>query len=572
MLFVLFLIYSCANVVSPTGGPRDTDPPVVKESNPGNYAVNFNDNKILISFNEFIQLKNASQKLIVSPPLAETPKLLVKGKTLSIQLNNELLENTTYTLNFLNSVADLNEGNAENNFQFVFSTGNYIDSFQIRGFISDAYTLEKQKDIFVLLYENLSDTAPIKEKPIYVTKTNEQGEFHLKYIKNGSFKIYALSDANNNLMFDLPNEKFAFYDSLIIPSFEYKMIVDSANIDSVRIDTSIVYKPDNIKMFLFSEDNKKQFLSGSSRPLKYKLNFLFNIPLIDSFFNFSISGINQSDDKAFINEISNNSDSLTVYITDSIIYNQDTLNCIINYLIKDSVDQLINHFDTLNLTVKSLVKKQKDIVRPDSILVHKINVLDGNIFDINKELTIEFYYPVENIDNDKIKLYEFTDSVKNPIEFSLIKDKNSRKYIFEYPFISEKKYRLDVLYGSFSDHYNHFNDSISVNFTMQKSDQYGKLILHIEKPQSSFFILLTDEKDVVLQTFYSDDIRKNKITIPYLKPGNYKIKAIIDTNGNKKWDSGNYLKKIQPEKVIKYHETINIRSNWDLELDWNINK
>lgn len=568
MFPLAFIAFSCANLTMPTGGPKDNNPPEIIESTPANYSANFSDNKISVSFNEYIQLKSANQKLIISPPMAEQPKLLTKGKTLSILFEGDLMENTTYTLDFFNSVADLNEGNAESNFQFVFSTGTQIDSFKVKGSVVDAYTLEKQKEIYVELYENLSDTAPLKQKPVYVTKTNDQGEFSIKYLKKGNYKIYALSDVNNNMKFDLPNEKFAFYDSLIIPSMVYKVQQDTSVKDSIKTDTTIVYKPDNIKLFLFTEDKDKQYITSAARNSKYKMSFIFKKPLIDSLIIIKLLNLNDNYENSLIIEKTTSYDSLFVFMSDSVLYNADTINCEVEYLTTDSTGQMINYKDTFQLAIKQITGKSKIKQEVDTVLQCRYNISEGKILDLNKKPEIDFSFPILIDDLSKIQLFEFQDTIKIQKKFNLIRGKGPRKYIVDADYTAGKKYFLELKKGAFVDYYGHLSDSISFTFSVQNDDQYGKILINLTMSDNKYFLVLTDDKDKTLSMWCSDQAKNNKIEIPFLKPANYRLKAVRDSNENRKWDTGNYLKNIQPEKVVKYKEDINVRANWDTELDW----
>lgn len=566
---VIFIVFSCANLTMPTGGPKDTYPPEIIESSPANYSTGFSDNKISVSFNEYIQLKNATQKLIISPPLDEQPKLMAKGKTLSVQFESDLMDSTTYTLDFFNSVTDLNEGNAESNFQFVFSTGSQIDSFRVKGSVVDAYTLEKQKEIFIELYQNLADTAPLKQKPIFVTKTNDQGEFSIKYLKKGIYKIYALSDVNNNMKFDLPNEKFAFYDSLIVPSMEYRIQQDTSVKDTVRIDTTVIYKPDKIKLFLFTEDRDKQYITSAERNSKYKMSFIFKKPLIDSLANFRLLDFSDNSENSMIIEKTASCDSMTIFLTDSVLYNEDTLGCEMEYLIIDSTGQTIDEKDTFMLAVKQISGKSKIKPEVDTLLLCSYNISEGKILDINKKPEINFSYPILKADPLKIQLFEFQDSVKVLKKFNLINWKGTRKYIVDAEYTAGEKYFIEINKGTFVDYYGHKNDSSAFSFSVQNADQYGKIIINIKHEDNKYFILLMDDKDKIISKWCSDQTKNNKMEIPFLKPANYRLKAVKDDNENRKWDTGNYLKNIQPEKVVKYKEDINVRANWDTELDWN---
>ncbi|NJK86151.1 MAG: hypothetical protein HC906_09450 [Bacteroidales bacterium] len=216
LLFFL-IAFSCARIGSPTGGPKDVDPPRILMSEPENYSTGFKGKELEITFDEYIQIKGIDKELFISPPLSEKPVTKIRNKTLVVDLNNELIENTTYTLNFGKAIADNNEGNALTNYEFVFSTGDYLDSLSITGKVMNAFNLTPPKEgTFVMLYENLNDTAPLTQIPLYISKTDKSGNFRMNNIKTGNYKIYSLTDENSNMFFDQQKETFAFIDSVIV--------------------------------------------------------------------------------------------------------------------------------------------------------------------------------------------------------------------------------------------------------------------------------------------------------------------------------------------------------------------
>lgn len=219
------MLYACANVVSPTGGPRDEDPPVVVRSEPPNFSANFTGGEVRIYFDEFVELRNVRQQLMISPPLEKTPDFRVRGRSIVFDTGTDLRENTTYSFFLGDAIRDITEGNALPNFSFVFSTGDYVDSLSVRGKVLDAFTLEPVKDVLVMMYdrmpeeEKLIDSVPYLERPVYVAKTGAEGQFRIGNMREGDYLMFALVDNNANYLYDLPEEKIAFIDSLVRPEY-----------------------------------------------------------------------------------------------------------------------------------------------------------------------------------------------------------------------------------------------------------------------------------------------------------------------------------------------------------------
>jgi len=365
-------VFGCAKVSAPTGGPKDTEPPVPLRSSPVNYSTNFKGKKFIVEFNEFIDLKNVSQELLVSPPVENKPKTVMRGKKMVVRINNKLADSTTYNFNFFNSITDLNEGNILENFQFEFSTGDTFDSTYMGGIVTNAFTDYPQKNIKVLLYRQLTDSTPRTQKPECVGRTNNDGLFIVPNMKAGvNYHVFALQDMNNNNLFDLPNEAIAFCDSTIQPSFKPMLVYDTITLiekisrdkkdtifrDSIYSYTEMVTTIDNVKLRLFTEENHVQYLHDVYRPERRLLTVGFN-DLVDS--TFSIKPITDSAfaENWYMIENQLPTDSVVMWITDSMLYKQDTLKMQVSYMMKDSNNADYLKTDTLEFIAKAAASKQ----------------------------------------------------------------------------------------------------------------------------------------------------------------------------------------------------------------------
>ncbi len=446
---VFLFLASCAQVGSLTGGKKDKEPPVLLKSTPEKQSLNFKDNKLTFKFDEYFVLSNLNSVFICSPPLLEKPDFKIKGKKLIVKFNEKLKDSTTYMLWFGDALQDNNEKNPYKDFKFVFSTGNEIDTMEISGVVKDAFTNKPDEEMFVLLYKNNNDSCPIKQKPYYIAKTDTSGKFTIDFIKNGSYKIFALKDLDANLQFSLPNEKIAFIDSLIIPKVETETIIDTfkagsvLNIGNKSIGDTLVndtiirhneykYSPKNITLFSFEEDNSKQYVVNSSRDTYGMCKFEFN-KIADSVlilpYNFSFK---QND---FIKEKSDTGKSVIYWIKEKQIYQKDTLSFLVSYYNKDSIGITETETDTILLPFNF----EKDTLQK---FVEFIDL--KNKQDSFQNFIIETNYPISKYDTSKIKLFEVFDTLVADVrKQKLIKTQriSPEQLLFEVkrPFINEFK-------------------------------------------------------------------------------------------------------------------------------------
>jgi hypothetical protein len=602
-IFVLFLLKDCAKIGSPMGGPKDETPPRVLKSNPENYSLRFKEKRIEIAFDEFIQLKNINQELVVSPPLEEKPVVRLKNKSIIIDLNGNFLDSTTYTLNFGQAIADNNESNLLENYQFVFSTGNYIDSLGISGLILNAFDLKPSEEpVTVMLYDEIYDSVPYKKIPRYIGKSTKKGYFEINNVKDDTFKVFALKDKNYNLIYDLPDEEIGFLDTTIILSAKLirefldsvSMSADTAHNDSIPAfvtDTLAAPVPDSLlqdslvqdtitfpkrnkysvsfELFFFKEDKKPQYMLGSSRTNSKKLGFNFNRPLTDSIM---IEPLNFTCDRNwYILEKNVSGDSLIYWIKDSMIYNLDTLLLHLKYPATDSLNNDVPFNDTVRLVyTKEIVKSRKkdDKSEPEKeSLKLSISIGNGATQDIYKAIAINSEFPVQNLEVSKIHLFKRQDTLEFSEKFILQPDSlHLRKFWINHEWEETMNYRLFLEPQTFTDIYGITNDTIIIAFKTQSLDHYGRLIVNLANVQQDILLQLLNEKDNILRVKQLKE--SGSIDFSYLEPGKYKLKAIFDNNANGKWDTGKYLQKIQPEKVQFYTGEINVRANWDLEVNW----
>ena len=620
ILFLLILwISGCAKVVAPTGGPKDVEPPKILSSDPPNQSTNFDGDEIKITFDEFIQLNDLNQNLVVSPPLEEKPEVLVKGKSLNIEFPVELKDSTTYNIYFGNAVQDYNEGNPIENFQYVLSTGEYIDSMSVEGKILNAFNLLPEEDVLVMLYSDFSDSVPMKNIPEYISKTDKEGFFRINNIRNDEFKIFALQDANKNYLFDLSDESIAFSDSVVNFWMETKTVADTIFVhDSLLADpnemiidsiwvSSQDFSPDSLAadsaesvkdsllvikhkpidtiitrersyfpvplfyLMLFNEDKETQYLANSKRDDKRRLELIFNQPVKDSLVVELLDTTIES--QWYIQENNLTHDTIFYWLTDSALYNKADIKTAITYQKEDS--NLVYHWTTDTINFRYFESEQQGS-GSDTLLTIQLNVKNQSTFDLNKPIRLNLGTPVQSVDTSKIRLYAIDDTLEKALAVNLEKDSLFfRQYRILNTFAPDSNYRLEIYPKAFTDIYETSNDTMIIAFKTRELDYYGKILADITGIDSTAQIIAQiivsgkDEEKVVREKMVRED---QIVEFPYLPPKEFLFKIIVDKNFNGKWDTGEYLDHRQPEEVFYYDNPIKIRSNWDIEISMPLKK
>jgi uncharacterized protein (DUF2141 family) len=524
-----FLFAGCAQIVTPGGGPKDIIPPQVEKYIPDSAATNFKSKNIVISFNEFIQLNDLQKELTISPPMNIQPEVKVKGKMLFIEIKDSLKQNTTYTLNFGNALRDFTENNIKTGFQYIFSTGSYIDTLKLSGAVKNALDQKTDKGILVMLYESFDDSIPYKKGPFYFAKTSADGSYRITNIRPGTYKAFALKDANENYKYDSPAENIGFSDTLIKISRNTKL-----------------------NLQLFKEEPKKQMLLKSSVRGYGNTMLIYAKPVREISYKPLNAGTKT---ETFITEFSPNRDSIQVWFP---VFPKDTL-----YFTVITDEKTM---DTIRIAT-SQFKKDGGSSRGETFKLNMTaNVSKDKKYEINKGLILRFNHPID-LNNSNLKNVYLT-SLSKRIDYTNLDSVkiNDQNFVFKFPLEQDSTYQLHVLPSAFKDIFNLTNDTFKVNFQEQDEKYYGTLKLNLKiKSKSGYLLDLMNEKGEI---FPYGGVDKNVFSYFLLPPGNYRLRIIYDKNGDGKWTSGNYIIHQQPEKVIYYPGSITIRSNWDLELEW----
>ena len=586
-LYYIFIIiaaavmYSCANIGNPSGGPIDKTPPIFMRSNPTPNAVNVKDRKIEIFFDEIVSLKDPSTKIIVSPAQTEMPRMSALGRKVTVELVDSLLPNTTYTIDFSNSIQDNNEGNAIDNFAFAFSTGSVIDSMRVSGYMLDSRTLEPMQSVVVGLQSNLADSAFHKEKLQRVALTNDRGQFTIRNVSPGSYHIFALKDLDRDYKFGNPTEDIAFLDSIIVPSIGSREAADTVYNDLNEIDTIMratrpAYFPNDILLSMFNEDRKSQYLANNLRVDSTRISLTF-AAASDTLPSLSIVGRNDVPDQWYTLERSQTNDTLTYWIRPPHLVSADTLMVATTYLRTDTASNLSWGTDTLKFTFqRQKAKKKKKNEETDSleqIRFMELHPLANGTQEVYAPLLLQTGTPIERYSREAFHLQRKlqNDTTFYPAEIKSIALRDStlsrRDLMLKVDWEPGAAYTLAVDSLAMTDIYGLQTKPLKVDFNVRKMEEYGNIVFNIPAVRDSAIVELLDGTDkVVLHT----PVKSHRAELLNLLPGKYYARLFIDRNGNGKYDTGNYDMHLQPEETVYYPGAINLKKNWDVEQTWDI--
>ena len=574
-------MYSCANIGNPSGGPIDKTPPIFMRSNPTPNAVNVKDRKIEIFFDEIVSLKDPSTKIIVSPAQTEMPRMSALGRKVTVELVDSLLPNTTYTIDFSNSIQDNNEGNAIDNFAFAFSTGSVIDSMRVSGYVLDSRTLEPMQSVVVGLQSNLADSAFHKEKLQRVALTNDRGQFTIRNVSPGSYHIFALKDLDRDYKFGNPTEDIAFLDSIIVPSIGSREAADTVYNDLNEIDTIMratrpAYFPNDILLSMFNEDRKSQYLANNLRVDSTRISLTF-AAASDTLPSLSIVGRNDVPDQWYTLERSQTNDTLIYWIRPPHLVSADTLMAATTYLRTDTASNLSWGTDTLKFTFqRQKAKKKKKNEETDyleQIRFMELHPLANGTQEVYAPLLLQTGTPIERYSREAFHLQRKlqNDTTFYPAEIKSIALRDStlsrRDLMLKVDWEPGAAYTLAVDSLAMTDIYGLQTKPLKVDFNVRKMEEYGNIVFNIPAVRDSAIVELLDGTDkVVLHT----PVKNHRAELLNLQPGKYYARLFIDRNGNGKYDTGNYDMHLQPEETVYYPGAINLKKNWDVEQTWDI--
>ena len=592
-LFTLLLFAACARMGSPDGGWYDDTPPRVVNSTPDNHGVNVKTNKITINFSEYIKLEDAQNKVIISPPQVEMPEIKASGRRIIVDLKDTLKENTTYTVDFGDAISDNNEGNPMGNYTFSFSTGDHIDTLEVSGYCLNAQNLEPIKGLMVGLYNDFADSLFHKQPMMRVSRTNGSGYFSIKGVAPGTYRCFALQDNDGDLVFGQKSEIIGFNHDSIKPTWKMDARPDTLWLDSLHIKDIVSmpyihFLPDDVTLLCFQEPQTDRFLLKTERNTPERIGMYFTYGS-DSLPR--LRGLNFNEKDAFIIEASQKNDTLTYWLADTTLVNQDTLEIEATYLMTDSLGALVSHTDTIAFSAKvSYAKRMKAKLKEfeewqkeqekkkkrkepyDSIMPVdplRIKLSSNGFLDPNQRLYFETPEPLSRCDTAAIHLSMMVDSVwtDHPITLRQVA---VRRYELAADWAIGQEYKLEIDSAAFQGLYGAVSHRTKQNIKVRTEDDYSSLVMELSGVSltDSIVVQLMDTGDKpVRQTLADAD---GVAEFAYLKPGTYYVRAYIDLNGNGQWDTGVYDQDLQPEPVYYFHEKLDCRQKWDVSRKWNL--
>ena len=597
LLSVVFLVQSCANAVAPTGGPKDTTPPKVKVAIPENNITGFNGRTIEITFDEFVTLENANQNVLFSPPLAEKPNIRLKNKTVVIKFKESLAANTTYTIHFGTAIKDLHEGNALEDYVYSFSTGDYIDTLRIAGKVINAEDKKPVEEAYVCLYAEREglDSLPTTTIPDYLTKTDKEGKFTLTGLADKRYLIFALKDTNSNLYFDQPNEAVAFLDTLVPASYPWVapkpqpvvQALDSISMDStlivndsigslpadslievvhdslsVSLDTLPTLVMDtlpprvfdqralDLTLYMFTEVDSTQMLMEKKLIEEGVLRFVFRHPAKEAVI---MTPEMLPDSFNLVTQHSAAYDTVWWYFTPNV---KDSLWVQVKY------DTVINDSSRYSLKFKDKKARNK---KPETLKV-TYNTLGQGGLKPGDSLVLKFSEPIVRYEMRDSAVFKCDTMVYYDTLAFEPADEYGLKYRLTTPFSPDSSYHIEVPDSVFYSFRGRTNDVIKTGFHVIKDDEYGNIYITVVPPEGmkQVVIQLTNENGKVLREQAIS--HKEEVMFDYLMPAKYKLRALLDADGNGKWSTGNYHHHTQPEVVLDYKDVLEIRAGWDIDL------
>lgn len=517
----IILLSNCARTGRPEGGPKDEDAPLFVTSNPAYEAINFDKKEIELDFNEFIKLKDLNKQLIVSPPLKSPLLVTPQGtasKTLTLKILDTLKENTTYIINFGNAIEDNNEGNKLESFKYVFSTGSYIDSLTTSGEVKNSYLDTKPKNINVLLYKidsTFNDSIVFNKKPNYITNTLDTSFYNLSNLKEGKYLMIALKESTNDYLFNPKEDKIGFFtDTITLPR------------------DSLIKKP----IILFKETQPYKFKRGKEIT-KGKIAFGYEGKIADL-------------KVKIISDTPKDFKSISKFEID-----KDTLNYWYTPIEADSLNFIVTNNKFIDtITVKLRKKKIDSLLLSSSI---------AGTFHFRDTLFIKGNNPLVKIDTTQITLID-KDTI--PVSYSSYISTKENKIALIFDKKPQQKYLLTILPSAIFDIFEQKNDTLNYKFSTKEIEDYGRITMNIDNQTSQNLIIELlggKNKDKLIERRFISN--SEEIQFNLLEPKTYFVRAIIDENKNNKWDTGNYLLKQQPEKIIYFSEELEVRANYYLD-------
>ncbi|MCM1032728.1 MAG: Ig-like domain-containing protein [Odoribacter sp.] len=568
---------ACASIGRPEGGPRDENPPVFVRSTPMPGQLEVNQTSFSLYFDENVQLEDAFNKVVVSPVQLSPPSVSANGRRVTVTLRDTLVPDMTYTIDFGDAIKDLNEGNVIDGFALDFSTGGNIDTLRLSGIVLDASNLEPAQGILVGAYSNTADSAIHTLPPARIARTNQLGQFTIRNLAPGAYRVYALNDINRDYHWDR-SEDVAFLDTLITPGVQEIMVVDtlydSNGGDSLITRPGLRYVPNDILLTWFNENYRAQYLKDYRRDDRRRASIVLGAPP-DSLPKISIVGTVLNGMRAenwAVPQYNATRDSLVLWLRDSAALFNDSLMLAVSYRRPDSLEQLYWHTDTLRFFYRPPQSKKKsdgsDTIPPKYDLL-QIGFGGATSQDVHLPLMFNFNQPVEHIDTTGIHLRMMVDTLwvdqpLPPIQPDSLTPLLGRTITPVWQ--PGAKYRFEIDSAAVTGIYGEHNPAVKREFSVRQLEDYSNLIFNLNGADSTAIVELLNGSDAPVA---SAQVKNGRAVFNFMNPGTYYARLYFDIDGNRKWSTG-ILDSVQPEEVAYYPKKIELKKNWDVEQDWDI--
>ena len=581
LFFVLPLFFpvSCANTTTPpSGGPKDTIPPVITKVNPlpGTVNVPTHGTKLVFTFDEYVKIKDANS-IFLSPPMEKKPKGTIRGKSLVVTFEEDLAPNTTYTLDLTGAVVDNNEGNPYPGFTLVFSTGDQIDSMCVTGLVQDCNTLKPLKGATVLLYKDQADSAVFLQRPVAAAKTDDWGYFSIRNIQDTVYRVYAIKDENNNNKYDPESERIAFLDSLFRPDIVYNDSLYEFKKFDMKDTALCLARKTQFELNIFREKPSKQYIVKKERVGERTAYLTFMAPGAH-IYDMRIKGLPR---EKLIRQFNPQLDSLELWVNDQRKM-PDTLKLELVYDKTDTTGKLKRTKETVKLFLSKearaeLLKKQKDTrnrKHEDTVAVMKTEA-DATLIE-QYGFQVTFDYPLVEEHWDELEFKSVNPrQQESPGSVKVVRDSTNLRHYNIYPkepFQAGYDYYLKIPFRKFRDVNGFYNDSTILKATLPTDEKLSSISLKLSGVHNRYIIdLLNEQRNKVIRTLIVE--KDGEVLFPYLKAGNYCIRLTEDVNRNNLVDTGNLLEHRQPEKVrfFKLKDQFLIEVLEKAEMVWDVN-
>ncbi|MBQ8832987.1 MAG: Ig-like domain-containing protein [Paludibacteraceae bacterium] len=593
-ILTTLLLASCANRgQGPQGGPRDSIPPLVMKETPLNGTLNFTGKEIIVQFDEYIQLDDVQKNVLISPPQQTPPEVKAIGKKLSVVFQEDLIDSTTYTLDFGPAICDYNEKVPLEGYVFSFSTGDVIDSLAISGKLYDAATLNPMPFVIVGIHRNLSDSALSTIPFTRITRTDSEGNFIIHNITAGTYRLYALNDISRDYIYQ-PGEALAYADSLIVPSCRIEEHTDTIWKDTLGIDlltgdtlfTRLVdstythqvthFYPDSLILWCFEESKQRRYFQRVFREEQHVFSLVFSapqdtLPIIRALRPSEVDSLgNDSSWVDFLQhsmlQASFNKDTLTFWLTDSLAIGMDSIYLQMQYKVTDSLYNLVDKIDTVLAVYRHprLSEKARETYernKRNRKLELKTNA--SSKFEIYDTIQVLSDFPIDSLNDDMFHLWQKVDTILKPMAVKIEKkDSMAMEVYIMAKLLPEASYQLKIDSAACIDIYGTSNDSIEATLKLKSKEEYSSLTVKLESFDSLARIQLLNDKDVVIRELPATN---DGAKFEYLAPTTYYLRLYIDLDGDGKWTTGDWLLKRQPEPIYYFPKKLKLRANWDFE-------